>query len=128
MECIKNYIGIDVSKLFFDIAIEEAGSYKYFQLSNDPKGFKALGDLLGSNIRWHVVMEASGPYYLRLATFLYDHNIHVSVVNPLVIRRFCQMRLCRAKTDKKDAQMIAMYGKTEQPQPWHPDTGYMLEI
>ncbi|MEZ4880591.1 MAG: transposase [Chitinophagales bacterium] len=35
------------------------------------------------------------------------NNIKVSVVNPLVIRRYSQMKLQRAKTDKKDAQTIA---------------------
>jgi transposase len=63
-------------------------------------------------------MEASGPYYLRLATFLAEKGITVSVINPLVIRRFCQMRLARAKTDKKDACMIAAYGSTENPPRW----------
>jgi transposase len=77
---------------------------------------------------YYIVMEASGPYYLRLATWLYEQGLSVSVVNPLVIRRFCQMKLCRAKTDKKDAQMIALYGKTEQPKLWQPDADYVLEL
>ena len=128
MECIKNFIGIDVSKLSFDVAIEETGGYKYFQLANTKEGFKALLSLMTGKGNCHIVMEASGPYYLRLATYLYDSGVCISVVNPLVIRRFCQMRLTRAKTDKKDAQMIAMYGKTEQPQLWQPDAGYVLEL
>jgi transposase len=128
MESIKNFIGIDVSKLSFDVAIEEAGGYKHFQLDNNEKGFKALLSLVAASSNCHVVMEASGPYYLRLATCLYNYGIDVSVVNPLVIRRFCQMRLTRAKTDKKDAQMIALYGKAEQPQLWQPDASYVLEL
>jgi transposase len=56
-------------------------------------------------------MEASGPYYLQLACYLHDAAGKVSVINPLVIRRFSQMRMSRAKTDKKDAKMIAEYGK-----------------
>ena len=127
MEC-KTYVGIDVSKMFFDVAIEEGSGYQHVQLVNEENGFKALIRLVKQHMHCHIVMEATGPYYLRLATFLYDHGIDVSVVNPLVIRRFCQMRLCKAKTDKKDAKMIAMYGQREQPQLWKPDDAYVLEL
>jgi transposase len=65
-------------------------------------------------------MEATGPYYLKLACFLYQQGIEVSVVNPLVIKRFSQMRLLRAKTDKADAKMIAGYAIAEQPSLWRP--------
>jgi len=46
-------------------------------------------------------MEASGPYYLSLANFMYDKGFKVYVVNPLKIKRFSQMNFNRAKTDKK---------------------------
>jgi transposase len=75
-----------------------------------------------------VVMEASGPYYLRLASFLSQKGIAVSVVNPLVIRRFCQMRMSRAKTDKKDSIMIAQYGYAEKPAPWQPPKEHEIAL
>ena len=128
MKSGKTYIGIDVSKLSFDVSIEDGSNFIHFQLSNNVEGFKRLLELLVGKSNSHVVMEASGAYYLCLVSYLYEHQIGVSVVNPLVIRRFCQMRLCRAKTDKKDAKMIALYGKTEQPELWHPDPGYVLEL
>ena len=121
------YIGIDISKDYFDLAIgNEKGSYSSYQFSNDRKGFTKLLKLLPHQ-SW-CVMEASGPYYLRLATFLHDHDIRVSVVNPLVIRRFCQMMLMRAKTDKKDAIMIAEYGRINRPVGWVGEEPYMLEL
>ena len=52
-------------------------------------------------------MEDTGPYYLQLALFLAENKVKVSVVNPLVIKKFSQMRLSRAKTDRKDALLIA---------------------
>ena len=127
MSSTTNYIGIDISKEYFDLAIEnEKGDYSSYQFTNDHKGFSKLLKLLPDQ-SW-CVMEASGPYYLRLATFLKDHNIKVSVVNPLVIRRFCQMMLMRAKTDKKDAIMIAQYGKINRPLQWIGEKGYVLEL
>lgn len=128
MKKIKNYVGIDISKLSFDVAIcSPQGRYGYFKFSNDQEGFISFLGLL-DNSAPVCVMEASGPYYLKLATFLVDNGIEVSVINPLVIRRFSQMRMSRAKTDKKDAMLIAEYGKTERPCPWQPEAGYVLEI
>ena len=122
-----NYVGIDISKEKFDVAISENESYKHYVFTNDTIGFKQLIKLLNKSKHW-CIMEASGPYYQKLAMFLHANEIELSVVNPLVIRRFCQMRLMKAKTDKKDAIMIAEYGKTEQPKAWIADQAHHLEL
>lgn len=119
-------VGIDISKKTFDVAIPNKEKYLSKQYSNDQKGFKELLRELPSNA--HCVMEATGPYSLRLATFLHAKAIKVSVVNPLVIKRFSQMRLLRTKTDKADAIMIAEYGKTEHPELWQPNESYLLQL
>lgn len=112
--------GIDISKQTFDCSItSKSGEIIIRKFSNNRKGFEKLINFL--NEESHVVMEASGPYYFKLAFFLYQHDIKVSVVNPLVIRRFCQMRMIRTKTDKKDAMMIMEYGIGEKPSAWKPD-------
>jgi transposase len=49
------------------------------------------------------------------------------VVNPLVIKRFVQMRLRLAKTDKADAEMIRLYGETERPPLWIPPQEYVAQ-
>jgi len=121
------YTGIDISKQTFDCSITmENGKVETKKLSNNEKGFEKLRNLLPSEA--HVVMEASGPYYCKLATYLHQHHIHVSVVNPLVIRRFCQMRMVRTKTDKKDASMIREYGLTEKPALWKPDEASITKL
>jgi len=126
MQSGANYTGIDISKSFFDVAFTVESKYRYYKFSNDVSGFKALLEVLPGNS--HIVMEASGPYYLQLACYLTGHGIAVSVVNPLVIRRFSQMRMSRAKTDKKDAMMIAEYGKTEQPDLWHMPEQHVITL
>lgn len=126
MQTQTNYTGIDISKLFFDVAIGKQLDYNYHKFTNDEAGFKALLKLLSAGS--HVVMEASGPYYLKLACYLSDHGIAVSVVNPLVIRRFCQMRMSRAKTDKKDAKMIAEYGQSEHPAVWQKPKQHVITL
>lgn len=126
MQSIKHYIGVDISKSDFDVAIENNGHYRHYKLKNDLSGFKEILQILPAECQ--VVMEASGPYYLKLACYLHERGIEVSVINPLVIRRFCQMRLSRTKTDKKDAKMIAEYGKAEHPAEWKPDMNYVMEL
>jgi transposase len=126
MQSTTNYTGIDISKSFFDVAFIRQGKYEYYKFSNDGPGFNGLIRVLPDDS--HIVMEASGPYYLKLASYLTNRNIAVSVVNPLVIRRFCQMRMSRAKTDKKDAMMIAEYGKTEKPALWQIPEQHVISL
>jgi transposase len=111
-----NTIGIDISKEWVDClcsARRLAG-----QFPNTPKGWKQLSEWIEGDPL--VVLEASGPYYLGLATYLYEQGIKVSVLNPLVIRRYGQMKLTRIKTDAKDAGLIAQYGIDQQPELWCP--------
>lgn len=99
------YFGIDISKDVFDVH-DYLGNHHQF--SNDFKGFKKLTKLL--NYESHCVMEATGYYHVKLAYYLLDNNIDVSVVNPLKIKRFIQMSLSKIKTDKSDAKQIYNYG------------------
>ena len=117
------YVGVDISKQTFDAYHDDLGSS---QFSNDSAGFKSFKKWIG--ISAQVVMEASGPYYLRLAHELHRANIPVSVVNPLVIRRFCQMNLQRAKTDKKDAASIAQFAQLTNPTNWSPAPDYLQQL
>src|ERR1700712_4504476 len=126
MQSQTNYTGIDISKSFFDVAFMAEGKYKYHKFGNDEAGFKELLKVLPENNQ--IVMEASGPYYLQLACYLTHKGMAVSVINPLVIRRFCQMRMSRAKTDKKDAMMIAEYGKTERPRLWKVPESHVIAM
>lgn len=112
------YIGIDCAKLTFEVALPAEKGYQVVKFNNTQEGFTGLFSRLplGS----HCVMEATGPYYCRLASFLHEKQVPVSVVNPLVIKRFSQMRLVRAKTDKADAVLIAQYGAFQKPPLWLP--------
>ena len=118
----KKFFGIDISKDVFDVV---DSSENHHQFKNDPSGFKAFGKLLNENS--HCVMEATGCYYQGLATWLYSQSIDVSVVNPLSVKRFIQMRLKTSKTDKLDALMIRLYGESEQPGLWNPPPKLIIE-
>ena len=123
---MSKFKGIDISKASFDVSWKEDGKNKPAVFSNDKKGFEQFYKLL--KVGDHCVMEASGPYYLQLAVFLQKKNVLVSVVNPLSVKRFCQMHLVRTKTDKKDTAMIAAYGEMVQPEIWKPGEDHIMEM
>ena len=109
-------IGIDISKEWFDCCAYQRGHSKRF--TNAVEAFASFSKWAGPDI--HVVMEATGAYYLQLASWLDEQGVKVSVINPLVIRRYGQMQLSRAKTDRKDAELIARYGHQQSPPAWNP--------
>jgi len=104
MNKYKETFGVDISKDVFDVHGSISGHHQY---KNDEAGFKKLLKYLPDKSL--VVMEATGYYHYRLAQFLYKNEVIVSVVNPLSIKRFIQMKLAKVKTDKSDAKAICEY-------------------
>lgn len=117
-----DYCGIDVSKSTFDMFYLN----KSHVFKNDVEGFSKMKMILQEHT--HCVMEATGPYYMNLAVYLHNHGVKVSVVNPLVIKRFSQMRMLKAKTDKADAKLIALYGEKETPALWQAPKPVLIQI
>jgi transposase len=118
----KQFCGIDISKDVFDVVDHEDNHYQY---SNDLSGFKDFYKILSDQS--YCVMEVTGSYYQGLATWLHSKKVNVSVVNPLSVKRFIQMRLKTSKTDKLDAGMIRLYGEYEHPELWQPPSQYIIE-
>ena len=73
MTKVKNTAGLDISKLFFDVClIGEQAQPRIKRFSNDSEGIKEACQWMGAEV--HCVMEATGPYYLRVAVYLHDHG------------------------------------------------------
>ena len=106
MNKYKEIFGVDISKDVFDVYGSKKG---HNQFNNDASGFKSFKKSLPKKAL--VIMEATGYYHYRLAQFLYKQGVLVSVVNPLSVKRFIQMKLAKVKTDKSDAKAICEYGK-----------------
>ncbi|WP_343328560.1 IS110 family transposase [Polaribacter staleyi] len=109
MNKYKEIFGVDISKDVFDVYGSTNG---HDQFKNDELGFKTFLKSLPKNSL--VIMEATGYYHYRLAQFLYKQSIFVSVVNPLSVKRFIQMKLSKVKTDKSDAKAICEYGSINE--------------
>ena len=118
----KQMVGIDVSKDSFDVYAESSGHAQY---SNDRKGFKSFAKTLSKGR--HCVMESTGSYHQCLALFLFESGVTVSVVNPLIIRRYIEMKLVHVKTDRSDAYWICSYGKEQGSDLrfWQPSKDYV---
>lgn len=116
-------LGIDVSKLSFDVALLTAPDSKHHaKFENTSKGFTALLAWLDQHgaLQAHACMEATALHWRPLARALCERNGRVSVCNPLAIRRYAEASLRRNKTDKADASLIARYCAKEEPRLWHP--------
>ena len=104
------FVGIDISKLTFDVALLESGKYKNRQFPNTLQGFKSFQTWLkAQQDSSHFCLEATGIYGIALAKFLHSEQFKVMMVNPLKTNAFSKMEMVRNKTDKSDAQVIARY-------------------
>jgi transposase len=65
-----------------------------------------------------IVMEASGTYWMRLASSLIGAGFAVAVINPAQAHDFAKALLKRSKTDAIDAQTLAELGARLQPACW----------
>jgi len=113
MDKITIFFGIDISKNVFDVVDLND---QHFQFQNSYKGFMKFKKLLTDDSV--CVMESTGYYHLKLAYFLLENNVKVSIVNPLSIKRFVQMKLSKIKTDKADAKMIRLYAQHNEIKLW----------
>jgi transposase len=116
MQC---FLGIDVSKAKLDAALLlPNGKFKSKVFANDAAGFAALLQWLVGHTPLHICMEATGSYHEALACFLSDQGLAVSVVNPLLVKRFAEASRLRNKTDGGDAKCLALFCQAQRPQRW----------
>jgi transposase len=117
-----NYLGIDIAKRKFDVALIRDGKYRTHVFENTEAGHRQLLAWLEKHdgLPVHACMEATGEYGTALATFLYDEGFTVSMINPAMIKGFAQSELARTKTDKADAKLIARFCRAHTPSAWQP--------
>lgn len=121
---IDSYVGIDIAKAKFDVAVWfPKRPIRYRAFPNNSAGFHDLICWLESELfafEPHFCMEATGRYGEQLAFFLHDYGFPVSIVNPSCVKNYGRSKLRRTKTDKVDAALIAEYCSKETPALWKP--------
>ncbi len=107
---MKFYVGIDMSKDFFNYCIknESKDTVKQGKLENTKVGFDELVSLIKKDsIDCIVGVESTSIYHIPFCVYLAQMDINVVVINPVLINKFAKFNSCRGKTDKKDAFLIA---------------------
>lgn len=124
------YLGIDIAKATFEVALVTEGEVTLGSYRNDPAGIGALLAWLATleTKPTQVGMEATGRYWEAVATALHTAEYAVSVINPAQISAFRTAHLKRAKTDRTDARLIATFCQQCQPPRWHPPTPAVHEL
>ncbi|WP_201987720.1 IS110 family RNA-guided transposase [Hymenobacter rubidus] len=116
------YIGIDLSQEYVDADLPGG----VVQLAQTPAGHAALLAALPAGAV--CVLEATGPYGLRLLAALHQAGQPVCVVNPLQVRRFAQSQLRRSKTDRTDAQLLSQFGRVFTPALHQPSPLWLTQL
>lgn len=116
------YLGIDIAKASFTVALRQQDRVVYADFANTPTGFQQLWGWLAAQAvtELQACLEATGRYGQALATFLYEHGQPVSVVNPARTKAFAKALATRTKTDRVDAGVLALYVQHLQPYLWSP--------
>jgi transposase len=106
------YVGIDVSNGRLDVA--ELGG-RVWQVGNTPDGIAQLVKQMADRQAELIVVEATGGYQRAVVDALFHVGLCVAVVNPARVRQFARACGLLAKTDKLDAQVLAVFGQRVQP-------------
>ena len=120
-------VGIDVSKdKSTACAIKPYGEiiaspFEFQHTDTDLKSMVEMFSRLDEDVR--VVMEATSIYHLPVATYLKEHGVFVSVINPYEMKQYRTRGLRKVKTDKADSMMIAGYGIDY----WHSLSEFQIE-
>ncbi len=128
------FVGVDIAAQTFTTVWMAPGATpcRPVTLDQTPQGFAALqarllavGHAVADIL---VVMEATGSYWVSLATTLAQAGFAVAVINPDQAHNFAKALLQRAKTDAIDARTLAHLAATLQPAPWTPPPAIYTEL
>jgi transposase len=132
----KNFVGIDVSKSKFDLAlIKNFDKDHVIQgvFDNTQKGIKSMSKFLEKE---HLIelsetifcMEFTGVYCRPLTRFMVDNDCHVWIEMPVNIIR--SLGLQRGKNDRIDAHRIVLYAfkNRDDIKLWKPQREVILQL
>jgi transposase len=109
----ETYVGIDVSKDRLDVVA--LGEKQEKQVDNTFQGIAQLVEWMTELQPELIVVEATGGYQRAVVEALFRAGLAVAVVNPTRVRQFARACGLLAKTDKLDAQVLAVFGQRVQP-------------
>lgn len=106
-------IGIDVAKAELEIAVRPSG--ERWTAANEASGIRELVARLTKLAPVRIVLEATGGYELALVGALAMAGLPLVVVNPRQVRDFAKATGQLAKTDRLDAEVLALFAERVHP-------------
>ena len=106
-------IGIDVAKAELVVAARPSG--ERWIVANDEQGVQTLVERLTREPPTLIVLEATGGYELLCVAALAAAALPVVVVNPRQVRDFAKATGQLAKTDRVDADLLALFAERVRP-------------
>lgn len=110
---MRECVGIDVSKEHLDWVLGAEG--KVERLPNSPAGIRRLVAKLRKTKLESIIVESTGGYERKLTEALSAADLPVILVNPWRVRRFGEGLGILAKTDPRDARVLAVFGERARP-------------
>ncbi len=131
-----NFVGIDVSKSKFDLALlKDRDKDHVIQgvFDNTPKGIKSMRKFIEKEHKVLLTetifcMEFTGVYCRPLTSFFVDQECHVWIEMPVNIIR--SLGLQRGKNDRVDAHRIALYAykNRDDIKLWKPQREVIIKL
>ena len=106
-------IGIDVAKA--ELVVAAHPTAERWTVANDERGIRTLVERLRSAAPELIVLEATGGYELLCVAGLAAAGLPVVVANPRQVRDFAKATGQLAKTDRIDADILALFAERVRP-------------
>jgi len=129
MKLYNNFIGIDIGKFSFVIALH--GSKKISEYENTQSGIADFIRDHKENLAESLcILETTGGYEMELLTTLYNENFAVHRANTRKVKNFIRSFGNGAKTDALDAKALALYGfeRQDRLELFKPQIKLMIEL
>ena len=107
------FIGIDIAKRHLDVHCSSEGPTGRFDNANE--GIALLIKQIKKRNPVCIVVESTGGYEVPLVGELHVAKLPVSVVNPRQVRDFARATGRLAKTDRIDAEVLALFAQAIRP-------------
>jgi transposase len=117
MESSLTFVGIDVAKAELVITVRPA--LDRWTEPNTDAGIAALVTRLTAVSPELIVLEATGGYERAVTAALVERGLRAVIVNPRQVRAFAKATGQAAKTDRIDADVLALFAERVRPA-WRP--------
>jgi len=112
MKLAKIFVGVDISKDNLDVFLRPLD--QYFRVRNNVSGLNEILNKLSGYDTVRIVCESSGGYEKLLIRTLSNAGHFIWLVEPKRIKSFIASDGIKAKTDKIDASMIALFAQQKE--------------